>query len=157
MSCGVGHGCSSDPVLLWLWCRPAATALIWPLAWEPPYAAKAAQEMAKTKKKKIYIHWCSHLTLGNLSEGNKENIKYIMIFKIVLLIKKKNLKTAWVSKDNCQANCEEVIQSLKKLWRKLCKTREKPDMLVKSTWNSICNDEYIKTIYAQEKAQKNKI
>ena len=28
-----------DPVLLWLWCRPATAALIWPLAWEPPYAA----------------------------------------------------------------------------------------------------------------------
>ena len=27
-----------DPALLWLWCRPAATALIQPLAWEPPYA-----------------------------------------------------------------------------------------------------------------------
>ena len=27
-----------DPVLLWLWCRPAAVALIRPLAWEPPYA-----------------------------------------------------------------------------------------------------------------------
>jgi len=36
MSCGVGHRCSSDLVLLWLWCRPAATAPIRPLAWEPP-------------------------------------------------------------------------------------------------------------------------
>ena len=24
-------------VLLWLWCRLAAAALIWPLAWELPY------------------------------------------------------------------------------------------------------------------------
>ena len=30
-----------DPVLLWLWCRPAAAAPIWPLAWELPYAAGA--------------------------------------------------------------------------------------------------------------------
>ena len=28
-----------DPVLLWLWCRPAAVAPIRPLAWELPYAA----------------------------------------------------------------------------------------------------------------------
>ena len=28
-----------DLALLWLWCRPAATALLRPLAWEPPYAA----------------------------------------------------------------------------------------------------------------------
>ena len=41
-----------DPVLLWLWCRPAAIAPIRPLAWEPPYAAGAAQEKAKRQKKK---------------------------------------------------------------------------------------------------------
>ena len=28
MSCGVGHRCSSDPTLLWLWRKPAAAALI---------------------------------------------------------------------------------------------------------------------------------
>ena len=38
MSCGVGRECGSDLVLQWLWCRPAAVALIRPLAWEPPYA-----------------------------------------------------------------------------------------------------------------------
>ena len=32
----------SDLVLLWLWCSPVATALIGPLAWEPPYAVGAA-------------------------------------------------------------------------------------------------------------------
>ena len=44
------------PVLLWLWRRLAATALIRPLDWELPYAAGAAQEMAKkqtNKQKKI--------------------------------------------------------------------------------------------------------
>ena len=49
MSCGVGHRRSgSVPVLLWLWGRPAATAPIRPLAWEPPYTTDAASE--KTKK-----------------------------------------------------------------------------------------------------------
>ena len=53
MSCGVARRCSSDLVLLWLWHRPAATALIRPLAWEPLYAAGAALEKdKKTKKKK---------------------------------------------------------------------------------------------------------
>ena len=33
MSCGGGHRCGSDPPLLWLWGRLAATALIQPLAW----------------------------------------------------------------------------------------------------------------------------
>ena len=39
MSCSVGHRCGFDPALLWFWCRPAATALIQPLAWELSYAA----------------------------------------------------------------------------------------------------------------------
>ena len=38
--------------LLWLWCRPAAAALIQPLAWEPPCAAGVALKRQKTKKKK---------------------------------------------------------------------------------------------------------
>ena len=52
MSCGVGCRCGSDPELLWLWCRPVATAPIRPLAWETPYAGGAALEMAKRQKKK---------------------------------------------------------------------------------------------------------
>ena len=47
LSYGVGHRCDSDPVLLWLWCRPAATALIRPLVWEPPYAADVALKKIK--------------------------------------------------------------------------------------------------------------
>ena len=42
-----------DPVLLWLWHRPAATALIRPLAWEPSYAAGAALEKAERQKNKL--------------------------------------------------------------------------------------------------------
>ena len=52
MSCGVGRRCGSDPELLWLWSRLAATAPIRPLAWEPGYAVGAAQEKAKRQKKK---------------------------------------------------------------------------------------------------------
>ena len=33
MSCGIGRRRGLDLKLLWLWCRLAATALIWPLAW----------------------------------------------------------------------------------------------------------------------------
>ena len=42
MSCGVGHRHGLDLVLLWLWQRLAAVALIQPLAWELPYAAGVA-------------------------------------------------------------------------------------------------------------------
>ena len=52
MSCGVGRRRSSDPVLLWLRHRPAATVPIGPLAWEPPYALAVALKDKKIKKKK---------------------------------------------------------------------------------------------------------
>ena len=55
--CGISRRQGSDPVLLWLWSRPATVALIWPLAWEPPCAKGVALERqkdqrAKKKKKK---------------------------------------------------------------------------------------------------------
>ena len=61
MSCGVGCRCSSDLALLWLWYRPAATAPIRPLAWEPPYAMvsgprKGKKTKKKKKKKKEFVH-----------------------------------------------------------------------------------------------------
>ena len=51
MGCGVGHRCGLDPMLLWLWRRPVAAALIRPLAWELPYAEGSALKK-KTKKPK---------------------------------------------------------------------------------------------------------
>ena len=79
MSCGVGHRLGLDPVLLWLWCRPAATALIGPLAWEPPYALGAALEKTK-KKKKINFHFlmipCK--MPGKLSSTHKILSKYVL-------------------------------------------------------------------------------
>ena len=55
MSYGVGRRCGSDPPLLWLGCRPAAEALIPPLAWEPPYAMGVALKSKKKKRKKVVI------------------------------------------------------------------------------------------------------
>ena len=53
VSCGVGHRDSLIPVLLCLWCRLAAEALIQPLVWEVPVAAlKTKQNKTKKKKKK---------------------------------------------------------------------------------------------------------
>ena len=49
MSCGVGQRRGLDPTLLWLWHRPVATALIKPLAWEPPHATGVALKGQKTK------------------------------------------------------------------------------------------------------------
>jgi len=47
----VVHRHGSDLALLWLWHRLAAAALIWPLAWEPPYATGAALKKGKEKSK----------------------------------------------------------------------------------------------------------
>ena len=50
----VGHRRGSDLGLLWLWCRSAAVARIWPLAWEFPHAMGAALK-EKKKSKFFYI------------------------------------------------------------------------------------------------------
>ena len=71
MSCGVGCRQGLDPVLLWLWHRPAATAPIRPLAWEPPHAAGAAQEMAKRQNK----------TKQNKTKQNYETETKLMVTK----------------------------------------------------------------------------
>ena len=52
MSCGVGRRYGLDLALLWLWCGPAAVALIRPLAWELPHATGVALKRQKKKKKK---------------------------------------------------------------------------------------------------------
>ena len=43
----------SDPELLWLWYRPAATGPIQPLAWELPYASSTALKIKIKINKKI--------------------------------------------------------------------------------------------------------
>ena len=69
MSCGVGHRRASDPELLFLWRRLAATAPIRPLAWEPPYAPAAALEKDKKtnkQKKKKRKDWCPDIMWSGL-------------------------------------------------------------------------------------------
>jgi len=50
--CGAGCRCSSNLVLLILWCKLAAAALIWPLAWELPCVTGMALKRPKKKKKR---------------------------------------------------------------------------------------------------------
>ena len=52
MSCDVGLRHGSDLVLLWLWGRLAAVALIPSLAWELPDATGVGLKKQKKKKKK---------------------------------------------------------------------------------------------------------
>ena len=50
MNCGVGCRHGLDPELLWH--GPVTTALIGPLAWEPPYAIGVVLKKKDQKKKK---------------------------------------------------------------------------------------------------------
>ena len=54
MSCGLGCRYGSDSALLCLWCRPAPTVPIRPLAWEHPYAVGVALKR-QTNKKRIIL------------------------------------------------------------------------------------------------------
>ena len=94
MSCDVGCRRGSDPVLLWLWHRLAATALIGPLAWEPPCVVGVALEKTKNKTNKTTtesvrgrslarkiivptsVRWKVHggLMIGRAELRNPENI-----------------------------------------------------------------------------------
>ena len=61
MSCNRSGSCGSDPTLLWLWCRPAAAALIWLLA--RGYATGVAVRKEKThfppnRKPLLHLIWC---------------------------------------------------------------------------------------------------
>ena len=47
-----------DPMLLWLWCRLAATTPIRPLAWELPHAMGAALKKQKEKKLNCIFENC---------------------------------------------------------------------------------------------------
>ena len=77
MSCGVGRRCSLDPELLWLWCRVAVTALIRPLAWEPPYVMgvalkkkkKKTKDKKKGKKRNLMIPQIEKIRKGKIGEG----------------------------------------------------------------------------------------
>ena len=52
VSCGVGCRRGLDLASLWLWCGPAAAALILPLAWEPSYAVGVALKRQKKKRRR---------------------------------------------------------------------------------------------------------
>ena len=63
MSCGVGRRQGLDPVLLWLWWRLAAVALIQSLAWELPYAMGVALKKKKEGRKEmglLKLHFIGH-------------------------------------------------------------------------------------------------
>ena len=70
MSCGTDRRHGSDPVLLRLWCRPAAVVLIRPLAWKLPYAVAMTRKKEKEKEKQakyILSASCAPVTVLRLA------------------------------------------------------------------------------------------
>ena len=65
MSLGLGRRQGLDHALLRLWCRPAAAALIRPLAWELPYATEVAL-------KKIVLK-LADFPVAELASGGADN------------------------------------------------------------------------------------
>ena len=63
VSCGVGRRRGLDPVLLWLWRRPVAIALIRLLAWEPlcPGGSSPGKDKKKKKRSELPL-WCSEIS-----------------------------------------------------------------------------------------------
>ena len=91
MSCGIGHRRGMGPALLWLWCGPAAAALIGPLAWEPPHATGMALEKAKRHKRKntivelyyliVQLHSLIILIINSLMERKSVRCKKTSAFQ----------------------------------------------------------------------------
>ena len=67
-----------DPEWQWLWCRRAATAPIWPLAWKPPFAMGATLKRQKTKnetkQKEIDSVWQYYKNIRLLSYFDQFNL-----------------------------------------------------------------------------------
>ena len=74
MSCGIGCRRSSDLELLWLWRRPAATAPIPPLAWEPLCAAELAKRQKKKRKKERKLIQLASFVRQSGERGDKDEI-----------------------------------------------------------------------------------
>ena len=84
MSCGVGHRCGQYLALVWLWCRPVATAPIRPLAWEPPYATDVALKRQKRKKNLMK-------EIKPPQEEHTYNFKKLLIILVALILEQEFL------------------------------------------------------------------
>ena len=131
MSCGVGLRRSLDSELLWLWCRLVAIAPIWPLTWEPPYAAGTALKRQKQTNKKQ----TQKILVSTLYKDFLENIKKITI---ILLLSKVNKSTNKIYRRNIKSQeiFEHILCSLWNTGMKI-KTRYNCHFLIweRLKWN----------------------
>ena len=80
MSCGIGCRHSSDLAVLWLWHRPAAIALIQPLARELPYVTGAALKR-QTHKHTHTQTWPIYLKCIWNAFNNNELKQLVLVWK----------------------------------------------------------------------------
>ena len=81
------HRCGSGPVLLWLWHRLVAAALILPLAWALPYATHASLKSKKTKilvASLILLKSMSKILLSATHSSLSHEAPEILVFYLVL-------------------------------------------------------------------------
>ena len=78
MCYGAGHRPSLDPVLLWLWHRLAAVALIQPLAWELPYATGVTlKKFFSSAFNDVVNTVVTMYSVGELECHNLKTIRYL--------------------------------------------------------------------------------
>ena len=92
-----------DAALLWLWYRLAATALIWPLAQELPYAMSAALK-SKKKKKKTFL---KTIYSTKIEKYDSLNLRFWLV-SILLLMQIVGLKALYM----CSWHWHQISHSL---------------------------------------------
>ena len=103
MSCGVSRRCGLDPAWLWLWCRPAAAALIQPVAWELPHAVS---EALKTKNKKQQLTEGTQFVFGLSSFPKNSYVIWVKSSFSNLEVERKTHFLDWLAAEACDGLVE---------------------------------------------------
>ena len=106
MSCGVVRRHGLDPVLLWLWHRPVATAPIQSLAWEPPYAV-GVPPPKKRQKKNLSVP-CRNL----IQKKQTEVLQWVNLTKIQG--SERDTSNIWAKEQQTKVKCQLVLRHLHK-------------------------------------------
>ena len=120
MNCGVGHRHGLELAMLWLWCRPAASAPIGLLAGEPPYAMGVALKNIKKKKRKKE-------KMNRPITSTESDLKDLKNFN------KQKSRTRWFHRQILQKFREELTPILLKLFQKIGERGTLPNSFFEAT------------------------